>query len=71
MIFEILGWMGFILLVLAFTLVNFDKWSWTFFPLNVIDSILIIIYEISLDAWSLVAVNVFIVVLSTVKILRK
>ena len=69
--FEILGWIGFGVTIMAFGTWNYKKLARYFPHLNLIAAIFLGIYEISLSAWSLVSLHSFIGITSLVKVVKK
>ena len=68
---QIFGWIGFIITVITFGIWNLDKYK-KYFPLgNAVASVFFIIYEISITAWSLVALHSYILFTSIIKINKK
>jgi hypothetical protein len=74
MIFEIFGWIGMGVTVLAFGMVNFKKLEKSFFPLNSIAAVFLMAYELSIGAWPVFALHSFLLLTSSIKsieVLRK
>jgi len=64
---NILSWLATGLAVLAFWLVNTKKFEKTFFPINVIASLMFMVYEINISAWSLFTLHSYIAIMSAIK----
>lgn len=68
---EILGWIGFGITLIAFGTWNSKKLGNYFPHLNLIAAIFLVIYEFSINAWSLVSLHSFVGITSLIKIVRK
>ncbi len=66
--FEIFGWIGFVITLIAFGTWNYKKLGKYFPHLNLIAAIFLVIYEYSISAWSLVSLHSFIGIASLIKI---
>ncbi len=69
--FGIFGWIGFAITIIAFGTWNNKKMGKYFPHLNLIAAIFLVMYEISISAWSLVSLHSFIGITSLIKIVRK
>lgn len=68
--FEIFGWIGFAITLIAFGTWNYKKTGKYFPHLNLIAAIFLVAYEFSIYAWSLVSLHSFIGVASLIKIIN-
>ncbi len=68
--FEVFGWIGMGITVLAFGIVNVKKYEDSFFPLNVLAAIFLMIYELSINAWPVFALHSFVLITSLIKSYR-
>jgi hypothetical protein len=64
------GWVGMILTLLAFAVINSKKLEKTFFPLNALAAIFLVTYEFSISAWPIFGLHSFILVTSLIKSYR-
>ncbi|MBS3086657.1 hypothetical protein J4422_03050 [Candidatus Pacearchaeota archaeon] len=69
--YQIFGWIGFAITIIAFGTWNHKKIG-KFFPhLNLMAAIFLVVYEISIMAWSLFGLHTFIGITSLIKIIKK
>jgi len=68
--FEILGWVGFAITIIAFGTWNHKKLGGYFPHMNFLAAIFLVIYEFSIAAWSLFALHSFIGITSFIKVVK-